>query len=169
MIRSTITVVVPGENIVEETDPDVTPKPAGVAIPTDTIAVARVEDSGNYQIVEIDLTDNGFEPSIVVVQQRLPVLWVINVDSLDPGNESIIFPAYYAKIETEQGPNPIQLLPTTDFDFSTADNVFYGYMKVAADINRLDVDAIKEEVANYETLIFPDAYFEAGAAGGCCQ
>ena len=160
MIRSTITVLAPGESIADAKEPDVTPKPAGVAIPTDSVAVARIEESGSYQTVEINLTDDGFEPAIVVVQQRLPVLWTINIDSVDPGNSSIIFPAYYTQIETEQGANPIQLIPTMDFDFSTADHIFYGYVKTAADITRLDIEAIKAEVENHETLVYPDAYFE---------
>ena len=160
MIRSTITVLAPGESIADVKKPDITPKPAGVTIPTNTVAVALIEENGNYQTVEINLTDDGFEPAIVVMQQRLPVLWTININSLDPGNSSIIFPAYYTQIETDQGANPIQLIPTADFDFSTADNIFYGYVKVVNNINNVDIDAIKAEVENHETLIYPDAYFE---------
>jgi sulfite exporter TauE/SafE len=162
MIRSTITVLAPGESIADIKEADVTPKPAGVAIPTDAVAVARIEESGNYQSVEITLTDDGFEPAIVVVQQQLTVLWTINVNSLDPGSSSITFPAYYAQMEIEQGENVIRLFPEMDFDFSTADNVFYGYVKTAADIARLDIEAIKAEVENHETLIYPQAYFERG-------
>jgi sulfite exporter TauE/SafE/copper chaperone CopZ/plastocyanin domain-containing protein len=162
MIRSTITVLAPGESAADVKEPDRTPKPAGVAIPTDAVAVAKIitDENGNYQNVEINLTDNGFEPAIVAVQRQLPVLWTINIDSLDPGNSSIIFPAYYTQIETDQGANPIQLIPTADFDFSTADNIFYGYVKVVNNINNIDIDAIKAEVENHETLIYPDAYFE---------
>jgi len=160
MIRSSITVLAPGESIADLKEPDVTPKPAGVAIPTDAVAVARIEDGGKYQSVEINLTDDGFEPAIAAVQQGLPVLWTINIISADPGNSSIIFPAYYTQIETEQGANQLQLLPTEDFDFSTADNVFYGYVKVVNDIDNVNVEAIKAEVENHETLIYPDAYFE---------
>ena len=162
MIRSTITVLAPGESIADVKEPDVTPKPAGVAIPTDTVAVAKIEESGNYQSVEITLTDDGFEPAIVVVQQGLPVLWTINVNSLDPGSGSIIFPAYYTQMEMDQGENIIRLLPEMDFDFSTADNVFYGYVKITADITNVNIDAVKTEVENHETLIYPEAYFERG-------
>jgi len=162
MIRSTITVLAPGETIADLKEPDVTPKPAGVAIPTNAVAVAQLEEGGNYQSVEINLTANGFEPSIVVVQQRLPVLWTINIDSLEPENSIINFPDYYTQLETEQGANEIQLLPTADFDFSTADNKFYGYVKVVNNIKRFNVDAVKAEVAKHQTLIYPDAYFEMG-------
>jgi plastocyanin domain-containing protein len=162
MIRSTITVLAPGESAADFKEPDRTPKPAGVAIPTDAVAVARIEDGGKYQSVEIALTDDGFEPAIVVVQRGLPVLWTINVNSLDPGSGSIIFPAYYQHIATEQGANPIQLIPAADFDFSTADNIFYGYVKVVNNMTNVDIDAVKAEVENHETLIYPEAYFERG-------
>ena len=160
MIRSTITVLAPGESAADLKEPDRTPKPAGVAIPTDSVAVAHIEDNGNYQSVEIALTDDGFEPAIVVVQRQLPVVWIINVNSLDPGSGSIIFPSYYTRIEMEQGANPIRLIPTADFDFSTADNVFYGYVKMVNNINNFNIDAIKAEVENHETLIYPEAYFD---------
>jgi predicted ATP-dependent Lon-type protease len=67
-----------------------------------------------------------------------------------------------------RGDNVIELLPTGDFDFSTADNVFYGFVKVVNDLNDVDIEAVRTEAAGYETLIYPDAYFEAGSVGGCC-
>ena len=157
MIRSTITVIAQGEILAAETEPDITPRPAGVVIPTDGIAIAQME--GNYQSVEINLTKNGFQPAIVVVQQRLPVLWSINVDSVGPGG-SLMFPAFYTELEMEQGVNTVQFIAIEDFDFSTADNNFYGYVKTVADLNRLDLEAIKAEVAGHETLIYPAAHFE---------
>jgi len=161
MIRSTITVLAPGESTADA-DMDVTPKPAGVVIPTYTVAVAQIVENGNYQTVEINLTDDGFEPAIVVVQQMLPVLWNINITSDDPGNSSIIFPAYYTQMDMEMGTNQVQLIPSIDFDFSTADHIFYGYVKVVNNISRFNIDAVRSEVESHETLIYPDAYFERG-------
>jgi len=178
MIRSTITVLAPGENLADVKAPDVTPKPAGIAIPTKTVAVAQIKENENYQTVETNLTENGFEPAIVVVQQQFPVLWTINVDSFKPegnrrplgsadvfGNSSIIFPAYYTQMEMEQGLNQLQLIPAMDFDFSTGDNKYYGYVKVVDDISRININAIKAEVAGHKTLIYPEAYFELGPQG----
>jgi sulfite exporter TauE/SafE/copper chaperone CopZ/plastocyanin domain-containing protein len=160
MIRSTITVLAPGESAEGAEFADVTPKPAGVVIPADAVAVARIEDGGRYQSVEINLSDDGFEPAVIAVQRGLPVIWTININSFDPGNSSIIFPAYYFQLETEQGPNTVQFLPEMDFDFSTGDNIFYGYVKVTGDIARINMEAVKAEVENHETLIYPQAYFE---------
>jgi plastocyanin domain-containing protein len=160
MIRSSITVLAPGESIADLTEADVTPKPAGVTIPTGTVAVAQMVGGGIYQSVEINLTDDGFEPAIIVVQKDIPVLLIVNINSINSGNSSFIFPSYYTQIETEQGANMLQLLPSEDFDFSTADNIFYSYAKVVNDITRIDIETIKAEVENHETLIYPQAYFE---------
>ena len=163
MIHGVITVLAEGENAADAREPDTAPKPAGVKIPTDTIAIAQIAD--NIQTVTIRLGDEGFEPAIVVMQKQLPTLWTINIDSPDPGNSSIIFPAYYAIIETERGENQIKLVPGEDFEFYTADSVFYGYVKVVNDITRVNVEAVKAEAANFETLVYPEAYFEAAYGG----
>jgi plastocyanin domain-containing protein len=166
MIRSTITVVAKGESVADVPEPDIAPVPAGVDIPTGAVALARV--MGNYQAVDIRLTDDGFEPAIVVMQRRLPALWNISNDSLDPGNSRLIFPAYYTELDTKQGDNVIQITPSDDFDFSTGDNIFYGYVKVVDDINNVNIEAVKAQVADHETLIYPEAYFEAAMGGGGC-
>jgi sulfite exporter TauE/SafE/plastocyanin domain-containing protein len=160
MIRSSITVLAEGESVASAQETDINPKPAGADIPTDEIAFARIMEG--FQAVTIQLNDDGFEPAIVVMQRQIPALWTINIESFDPGNSLIVFPAYFTRIETVQGENQIQLFPTVDFDFSTGDNVFYGYVKVVNDINNVDEDELREEVANHETLIYPDGYFEMG-------
>ncbi|MFP3090016.1 sulfite exporter TauE/SafE family protein [Treponema sp. TIM-1] len=173
MIRSSITVVAEGENVADIQEPDTTPVPAGVAIPTDKVLLAEIQGTEtygfSYQAITIKLRDDGMDTGIIVFQRDMPALLTINNDSLDPGNSRLIFPAYYTQIDMEQGDNIIQLMPTDDFDFSTGDNVFYGYVKVVDDLNAVDIEAIKAEVGNFETKIYPDAYFEAAASqGGCC-
>jgi plastocyanin domain-containing protein len=169
MIRSSITVVAEGGNIADIKEPDTAPAPAGVTIPAGDVILAELEESGTYQRITINLRDDGFEPSIMVVQNRLPTLWTINNNSIDPGNSRLVFPAYYTQLDIKQGDNVIQLLPTGDFDFSTADNVFYAYVKVVDDLRNVNIDAIKEEVADFETLIYPQAYFDEAPAGASCH
>jgi len=158
MLHSTITVLAEGESAADLRPPDTAPKPAGAQIPTDTIAIAQIAD--NVQRVTIHLGKDGFEPAIVVMQKRLPALWTITIDSLDPGGGRIVFPVYYAIIEAEQGENPLQLVPREDFEFYTADGVFYGYVKVVDDISRVNVEDVKAEAEKFETLVYPEAYFE---------
>jgi hypothetical protein len=164
MIRGSITVVAEGE-AVTEAEPNLIPSPAGAAIPTDRVSLAEIREDG-YQMVKINLRDGGIEPAVVVMQRSVPALWIINNGSLDSGNSRLIFPAYYTRIDMQQGDNAIQIMPTLDFDFSTAGNDFYGYVKVVDDLNNVDIEAVKARVASYETLIYPDAYFETGA--DCC-
>ncbi|MDR3172072.1 MAG: sulfite exporter TauE/SafE family protein [Treponema sp.] len=168
MIRSSITVVAEGETAVDVGEPDINPSPAGVSIPTDAIAIAKM-NGDDWQTVTINLRDEGFDPAILVVQKNIPVEWIINNDSLDEGNSSLIVPAYYAKVEIDQGDNVIQFMPSEDFDFSTMDNIFYGYVEVVDDINTVDIEAIKAEVSEFETLMYPDAYFDALSQGACCR
>jgi plastocyanin domain-containing protein len=168
MINSTITVLAEGQSAADLREPDTAPlqaapKPAGVKISTDIIAIAQAAD--NVQTVKIHLGDEGFEPAIIVMQKLLPALWAITVDSLNHGNGSIVFPAYYAVLETVQGENRVQLVPSEDFEFYTADGAFYGYVKVVNDITRVDIDAVKAEVSKFETLIYPEAYFESTYGG----
>jgi sulfite exporter TauE/SafE/plastocyanin domain-containing protein len=168
MIRSSITVVEEGQSVADIGEPNLNPSPAGVTIPTENVALAEIQEAG-YQMVKINLTDDGIEPAIVVIQRDIPTAWIINNDSLDPGNSRLVFPAYYTQLDMEQGENVVQLLPADDFDFSTGDNVFYGYVKVVDNLENVDIEAIKTEVSEFETLIYPDAYFEAAAQGaGCC-
>jgi hypothetical protein len=166
MIRSSITVVAEGENAATVVD-ETAPRPAGVEIPAETIALGEVVDG--VQTVTLDLTDDGFAPAIAVMQKNIKTKWIINNNSFDEGNSALVFPIYYTRLEIENGENIIGLVPTDDFEFSTIDNVFYGYVKVVDNIGKVDVDAIKKEAAEHETLIYPDAYFDAAGGGaGCC-
>jgi sulfite exporter TauE/SafE/copper chaperone CopZ/plastocyanin domain-containing protein len=166
MIRSSITVVEEGQSLGDIEPPDTAPAPAGIAISTEEAVLAEMREG--YQTVTIKLRDDGIEPAIIVVQRSVPAAWIINNDSLDPGNSRLIFPAYYTQIDMEQGDNVIQLMPTEDFEFSTIDHVFYGYVKVVDQLNDVDIEAIKGEVSEFETLIYPDVYFETAAQGGAC-
>ncbi|MDR0538901.1 MAG: sulfite exporter TauE/SafE family protein [Spirochaetaceae bacterium] len=166
MIRSSITVVEEGQGVAGE--PSLNPTPAGVAIPTDNIVLAEI--AGQFQAITVNLRDDGIDPAIIVLQRNIPAVWTINNNSLDSGNSRLVFPAYYTQLDMKQGDNVIQLMPTETFDFSTGDNVFYGFVKVVDDLGAVDIEAIKAEAGNFETQIYPDTYFEAAASagGGCC-
>jgi sulfite exporter TauE/SafE/copper chaperone CopZ len=166
MIRSRITVVEQGADIADSaansavTEPAFTPAPAGVTIPTDRVAIAEKNEAQGFQTVTIDLRDDGIAPALIVVERLVPAAWVVNNDSREAGNAALVFPAYYTRIAMRQGENVIQLMPQDDFDFSTFDNVFYGYVKVVDDLDTFDLDAVKAEAAAWETLIYPEDYFE---------
>jgi sulfite exporter TauE/SafE len=168
MIRSSITVVAAGESAAAEAEPDTAPKPAGVSIAADTVLAAALNPGGGFQRIKINLRDSGFDPAVIVVQRDIPVEWTINNDSLDKGNSVLVFPLYYARAGMEKGDNTITFLPSRDFEFYTVDSVYYGYVKVVEDLNDINIEAIKAEAAAYETLIYPDEYFDGPGRGGCC-
>jgi sulfite exporter TauE/SafE/copper chaperone CopZ/plastocyanin domain-containing protein len=123
-----------------------------VEIPTEELAIAKIENG--VQTVEISIEDKGFSPAVVVVQKDLDTQWVINGKQTDVGS-SIIFPYYYAELQVKSGKNSINFSPVQDFDFYTADSSYYGYVKVVEDINNIDVEAIKEEVSNFQPSAEP--------------
>jgi sulfite exporter TauE/SafE/copper chaperone CopZ len=163
MIRSSITVVEQGQSPAAEPAPAAAPAPAGVTIPTDKIALAEPGEQGR-QAAAVNLLDDGIDPAVVVFQKFIPAALIVSNHSLDPGNSRLIFPAYFERLDMEQGDNVIQFTPSGDFDFSTADNVFYGYVKVVDDLDAVDIEGIRADVVAHETLIYPDAYFERGGA-----
>ncbi|MDR1315384.1 MAG: sulfite exporter TauE/SafE family protein [Spirochaetales bacterium] len=184
MIRSSITVIDSGQNaggggadtientIADTGEADTAPSPAGVTIPAAALTLAELQEDG-YQRVETELRDDGIDPAVIVVQKGIQVFWHIRNDSPDPGNSRLVFPAYYALIDMGLGDNEINFMAEKDFDFSTADNMFYGYVKVVDDLSGLDdadIEAIKAEVSEFETLIYPEAYFEQAYTnqGSCC-
>ncbi|MDR1230652.1 MAG: sulfite exporter TauE/SafE family protein [Spirochaetaceae bacterium] len=167
MIRSSITVVEQGTDPATTASPatkeqNFTLTPAGVTIPADPIAIAEKNEAQGFQTVTINLRDDGIAPAVVVLERYVPAAWIINNDSLDPGNAALVFPAYYQQVPMRQGENVINIMPQADFDFSTADNVFYGYVKVVDDLYTLDLDALRTEIAEWETQIYPEEYFKQG-------
>jgi hypothetical protein len=60
-----------------------------------------------------------------------------------------VFPVYSAELDVVAGENPISFVPSQDFDFFTSDASFVGYVKVVQDINKINKNAIKKEVAQY--------------------
>ena len=176
MIRSSITVVGAGAETraTEEpatapaqADTQTEPVSAGVKISTDAVAVAHIKDG--IQTVEIELTDEGLQPAVIVMQANADTEWKLINKSSRSGNTALLFPAYYTQLPIPQGETTLYLYPTESFDFSTRDNAFYGYVKVVEDIGDIDLEAIKEEAANYETMIWPPSYFEEDSAAPRCH
>ncbi len=184
MIRGTITVTEAGaaaaagtdepaaDNGANEdyTDSDGTyssdPVPAGYKIPTDSIAVAQetvYEDVYPIQEVTIELTDDGFTPAIVIVKSGLDVQWNIKNSS---SATQLLIPGYATQVPLEAGDNSFFFTPADSFDFSTGDNAFYGYIKVVDDIVMTDIEAVKKEVGEFETLIWPPETFQTNASAG---
>nr|WP_295682891.1 sulfite exporter TauE/SafE family protein [uncultured Lachnoclostridium sp.] len=167
MIRSTITVLEEGESAPPpskeiENDSngsydesnlydDINQKEeaAGYKIPVNNVVIA--ERTGDTQKVEITLTESGFSPALIIMESAIETEWIINVESLKEGMDTLLFPLYESIITLEEGKNHLYILPFLDFDFSTINYSYFGFVKVVDDINEIDIKAIKEQVSNYET------------------
>ncbi|NLU51535.1 MAG: heavy metal transporter [Clostridiaceae bacterium] len=149
MIRSKITVVEDINNI------DVSgangEQKSSYKIPTDRIEIAQIKDGTQY--VEINMEDDRFSPAVIVMQKGLETIWNINAVKLNDSNGTLLFPKYNARINMTEGDNEIYLIPDEDFNFSSSDYSFYGYVKVVDDISNIDIDAIKKEVSQYSPTI----------------
>ncbi|MDR0813502.1 MAG: sulfite exporter TauE/SafE family protein [Oscillospiraceae bacterium] len=186
MIRGTITVLAAGSAednggasdydgttpLPDDGETDFAGVPANIKIPTEKLAVAEfgtvTENGVEYEIqrVRIELTDDGYGPAIIVVQAGLTVEWTIAVNASGGSNLVLLAPIYYSALDLTPGENALYLFPTADFEFSNGDNTFYGYVKVVADITAIDEDAIRAEVAAYETMIYPPQMFDGGTDNG---
>jgi plastocyanin domain-containing protein len=193
MIRSSITVVEPGAlpegtasgsstetgaegSLYNDTATTGEPVPANVIIATENIAVAELgtidaADGEEYDVqrVSIDLTDDGYNAAIIVVQAEMDVEWTINNESTADSNSILLVPLYNTALYLEEGENPLYLFPTEEFAFSNGDSTFFGYVKVVEDLAAIDSDAIKAEAAAYKTLIYPPETFDGGGSGASCH
>ena len=173
MIRGTITVVEAGTNsssanaAVPSAAP-ATPTPAVYAIPTDNVAIATLgkdQEGNDMQTVEITLTEEGFSPAILVVERGTYVEWKIRNQVSDTAE--LMVPLYSTSLPLDQEENSFAFFPDVSFDFSTGDNAFYGYVKVVDDLDAVNIDAIKAEVAAYVPSASSQDGF-TGGGGGCC-
>ncbi|MDR3201000.1 MAG: sulfite exporter TauE/SafE family protein, partial [Spirochaetales bacterium] len=149
MIRSSITVVEAGAldeaQIAAQNsgdggqDQDEEKLPAGYEIPADAVAIAQMKDGVQY--VKIELGSERFSPAVVVMQKMLDTQWDIVNSSGREDISALLFPAYEAVVPLESsGATRLYLNPVADFDFSTDEFSFYGYVKVVDDINAIDIE-----------------------------
>jgi sulfite exporter TauE/SafE/copper chaperone CopZ len=161
MIRSKITVV-----------DDLASAPASTAavnpkILADKVAVAQLVDDGT-QKVAITIDKNGFSPAVVVMQSGLETEWTVNVSQPSDGNSTLLVPVYSAQVPLQEGANPLSLVPDSDFDFSTADNAFFGLVKVVDDLSSVDLAAIQKEAAEYTPTVW-DPSLDSADLPSCCS
>lgn len=148
------------------------PVPAGYQIPSDELAVAEMTVDANgetIQQVTIELTESGFQPAVVVVRQDVPAFWTIRNSLAADGGVWLLAPYYSTILNLVQGDNPLSLYPSESFEVSTGDNAFYAYVKVVEDLSQFDAAAVRAEVDQFETIIYPAEVFSAyGAGASCC-
>lgn len=147
------------------------PQEANCRIPADEMAIAQTAEAENgnaVQKVSMELTERGFEPAVIVVEADRQVLWDISVSRTGQEETTLLVPVYSSALSLAEGENELYLYPTESFDISTGDHKYYAYVKVVEDIGQIDEEAIKKEVEEYKTWIYPASTFEIPQTGGSC-
>ena len=147
------------------------PVPAGYTIPVDDVVVAQESTDENgkpVQKITLELTSEGFKPAVAVVKAGVDTEWTFidNRQDMDYGT-NLLIPDFATELYLEKGENTLYFIPDKSLDFSTGDNSFYGYIKVVDDLENVDLNAVKDEVSKFQTMIWPEDTFQ-GAGGSCC-
>ena len=125
--------------------------------PIDKVAIAEIRDGVQY--VSITVNESGFEPALVVMQKGVNTVWTINGENLNSCNGSLVFPAYNAQMDLQEGENTVEFTPDQDFSYSCWMGMLNGYVKVVDDVTNFDLQAVQQEAAD----VTPSA-----GGGGCC-
>lgn len=98
---------------------------------------AVIEDG--VQIINMTANNNGYSPNAFYVQKGIPVKWVINGDSLNYCNNSIVANSLNIQQKLKSGENIIEFTPTDkDINFSCWMGMIRGVIKVVDDLDSVD-------------------------------
>ncbi len=127
-------------------------------IPTDDIALAQ--ESGGTQVVAIAVSDQGYGPAVAVVERGKPLQIRFEAESLNVCNSYVSFPELGGALDLSDGElvTPV-LTPDADFTFECGMGMLHGYVKVVDDLDAVNLDEVRREVAAWEP---------AASEGGCC-
>ena len=132
---------------------------AGGKIPADVVQLARL--SGEGQVAEVTVNDEGYSPAVLVVQRGVKAKIRFVAEKLSSCNYLVNFPEYQGGLDLSQGRLETPYLEVTDdFTFECGMGMLHGYVKVVDDLARVDLQAVRRQVAAFKPA--------AGAGGGCC-
>ena len=137
------------------------PTPAGFAggkIPVDAIQLARF--AGEGQEAEVVVNDQGYTPAVIVVQKGVRAKIRFAAEKINSCNYLVYFPEYQGGLDLSKGRLETPYLEVSeDFTFECGMGMLHGYVKVVEDITRVDLNAVRRQVA---------AFKPAAGGGGCC-
>lgn len=98
---------------------------------------AVLEDG--VQIINMTANNNGYSPNVFYVQKGVPVKWIINGESLNYCNNSIVVNSLNIQQKLKSGENIIEFTPTAkDINFSCWMGMIRGVIKVVDDLDSTD-------------------------------
>lgn len=117
-------------------------------IPTDNILVARVENL--TQEVEVTVNNQGYTPAVFVIQRDIPVKIKFKLEDQNICNGIVVFPEYQGVLDLSAGDTETPYLtPVEDFSFQCGTGMLHGYVKVVDDVNKVDLDEVRNDVENF--------------------
>jgi sulfite exporter TauE/SafE/copper chaperone CopZ/plastocyanin domain-containing protein len=169
MIRGIIFIVGEGEDAeaiaqdLEKESNELVPAYFIISTEDSNIGIAKISD--NMQTINVEITSASIKPGILIVQAGIDL--VLNINNKSPRIEdcALLIPSIPVSVNLNNGINQIGLTPIKSFEFSNGDNSAYVYVKTVENINKFDIEAIKKEVAAFETLIYPSNLYDTA---GCC-
>ena len=81
------------------------------AAKSDTPPVQNQTAIQGEQIVEMNVTSSGFEPSVFKIKPGVPVRWVINGVNVSGCTSTIIIPSFNISKNLKYGENVVQFTP----------------------------------------------------------
>lgn len=98
---------------------------------------AVIEDG--VQVINMTASNNGYSPNVFYVQKGIPVKWVINGDSLNYCNNSIVAKSMNIQQKLKGGENIIEFTPgDKDINFSCWMGMIRGVIKVVNNLDSVD-------------------------------
>ncbi len=102
----------------------------------------------------------GYSPAVIVMKRGVPGKVRFTAGSLSVCNSVVSFPDYGGGLDLGKGQLETPFLTiSTDFTFECGMGMLHGYVKVVDDPSKVDIEAVKREVA---------AFTPAAGSGGCC-
>jgi sulfite exporter TauE/SafE len=133
---------------------------AGGKIPTDNIQLAKIVDG--TQEVTITVNNQGYSPAVVVLQKGIKAKIIFKPEALNSCNSYITFPELSKQLNLSSGQTEISVLsPLSDITFQCGMGMLHGYVKVVDDLNKVNLDDIKNAVNNRKPT-------SGSSGGGCC-
>lgn len=127
--------------------------------PIDQIYVAKPVNG----VAEVNVTVDakGYNPNIIVLQKGTKVKFKFDPKELSSCNNKVEFPEYGGTLDLQKGElETPELDVSSDFGFSCWMGMLKGYVKVVDDINKVDLNSVKQDAGQYTP--------QGGGGGGCC-
>jgi len=86
------------------------------------------QDQGNYQIVKMSVTPQGYSPNTLTVKKDVPVRWVIDGSGITGCTSEILLPAFGIDKQLKRGENIIEFTPKVagTYKFSCGMQMVWG-------------------------------------------